>query len=215
MFDIINTLTEKDIKENFVAIGSCINEQGVATHSVLVVKYQSELKHIHFTGREILFDTISDNTCFHKITETINEELIPSFIVMCNRVLKTANPRYGFFYSGEYYDLNGVHFADKEISETMTCSGFCLNILKGFLEEDYLLFNEWNTPSYPTEDYLERFANHFDLDIKKISESHRRISPLELLCSGFFQTIPISKNEIDSKIDETSEYLKNYFPKNN
>lgn len=210
MFDIINTLTEKDIKENFVAIGSYVNDEGIAEHSVLVIKYQDDLRHFHFTGREILFDTVSGINCFHKITETINEKLIPSFIVMCRRVLKTANPRYGYFYSGEYYDLNGIHFSDKEISETMTCSGFCLNILKGFLEEDYLLYSDWNTPSYPTADYLERFANHFDLDIDKISESHRRISPLELLCSGFFQNLPITKIEVDSKIDETAEYLANY-----
>lgn len=210
MFDIINTLTEKDIKDNFVAIGSYVNKEGVPVHSVLVVKYKGELSHIHFTGREILFDTISDETCFHKITETINEELLPAFIVMCRRVLKTANPKYGFFYSGEYYDLNGLHFSEKAISETMTCSGFCLNILKGFLEKDYLLFSNWNTPSYPTEDYLERFAKHFNLDIEKISESHRRISPLELLCSGFFQNLPITKLEVDSKVDETAEYLANY-----
>ena len=43
-----------------------------------------------------------------------------------------------------------------------------------------------------------------------IIESHRRISPLELLCSGYFSNLPIRKYDIDLKIDETSEYLLNY-----
>ena len=129
---------------------------------------------------------------------------------MCKRILKKANPRYGYFYSGEYYDTNGIHFSDKTISETMTCSGFCINVLKGFLEKDYIVYTDWNTTSFPTQDYLERFANHFNIDKDKISESHRRISPLELLCSGYFWNLPIRKYDIDLKIDETSEYLLNY-----
>ncbi len=210
MFDIINTLTEKDIKEDFVAIGSYVNGDKVAAHSVIVIKYNTVIKHIHYTSTEILLDDIYDDKCFHKITETINPVLIPSFIVMCKRVMEKANPRYGHFYSGEYYDQNGIHFSEKAISETMTCSGFCLNILKGYLEEDYLLHNEWSTPTYPTEDYLERYANHFNLDLNDISESHRRISPLELLSSAYFSNLPITKSQVDSKVDQTEEYLKNY-----
>lgn len=210
MFDIINTLTEVDIKDNFVAIGCYIDQDKIPMHSVLIIKYNNILKHIHYDSKNVLLDDIYNKNCFHKITETIDSELIPSFIVMCNRVIKNANPRYGYFYSGEYYDSNGEHFSEKVIAETMTCTGFCLNILKGFLEKDYILYNEWNTPSYPTKEYLERFANHFKIEKDKISESHRRISPLELLCSGYFSSLPIKKHQIDLKIDETSDYLLNY-----
>tara|TARA_R110002020_G_scaffold261331_2_gene475669 strand:+ start:1636 stop:2268 length:633 start_codon:yes stop_codon:yes gene_type:complete len=210
LFDIINTLTEKDIKENFVAIGSYVDKDKVAAHSVIVIKYNGSIKHIHYDSKEILFDDIYNVCCFHKITDTINPALIPSFIVMCKIVMEKANPRYGYFYSGEYYDQNGIHFSEKAISETMTCSGFCLNILKGYLEEDYLSYKEWSTPTYPTKDYLERYANHFDLNLDDISESHRRISPLELLSSAYFSNLPITKSQVDSKVDETAEYLKNY-----
>ena len=210
MFDIINTLTENDVKNEYVAIGAYINSQKIPAHSVLVIKYNNTISQFHFTGKEILFDGIYNNTCFHKITETIKSELIPSFIMMCKRILKKANPRYGYFYSGEYYDSNGIHFSEKAISETMTCSGFCINVLKGFLEKDYIVYTDWDTTSFPTQDYLESFANHFNIDKDKISESHRRISPLELLCSGYFSNLPIRKNDIDLKIEETSEYLLNY-----
>lgn len=168
------------------------------------------MNHFHFDGKEILYDNINNEYCFHKITDTIHTELIPSFIMMCQRVMKTANPRYGYFYSGEYYDTDGVHFSEKTISETMTCSGFCLNILKGFLENDYIFYTDWDSTSHTAENYLERFANHVNIDKDKISESHRRISPLELLCSGYFSNIPIRKSQIDLKIDQTSEYLSNY-----
>ncbi|SOU86795.1 conserved hypothetical protein [Tenacibaculum dicentrarchi] len=210
MFDIINTLTEKDVKNDYVAIGTYINTEKIPAHSVLVIKYNNTINHFHFTSKEILYDEVYNNTCFHKITETIKPELIPSFIMMCKRILKKANPRYGYFYSGEYYDTNGIHFSEKTISETMTCSGFCINVLKGFLEKDYIVYTDWNTTSFPTQDYLERFANHFNIDKDKISESHRRISPLELLCSGYFSNLPIKKKHIDLKIDETSEYLLKY-----
>lgn len=210
MFDIINTFTEEDIKENFVAIGTYTNDDKEASHSVLIIKFNGFIKHIHYTGAEILFDDVYDDSCFHKITDTINPALIPSFIVMCRNVMNKANPKYGYFYSGEYYDQNGNHFSDKPIEERMTCSGFCLNILKGYLEEDYLLYEEWCTPTYPKENYLEWYANRHGLQINEISPSHRRISPLEMLCSGYFENLPIKKSQIDSKIDETQEYLKNY-----
>lgn len=210
MFDIINTLTEKDIKDNFVAIGTYIDNNKVASHSVLVIKFNQLLQHFHYTGRNILFDDIYDDKCFHKITFTINPKLIPSFIVMCRQVQKKANPKYGYFYSGEYYDVNGIHFSEKAISETMTCTGFCLNILKGFLEKDYLLYDEWITPSFPTADYVSNYAKRFNLDVNKIATSHRRISPLELLCSAFFSSLPIKKSQIDLKVDEVAEYLANY-----
>lgn len=210
MFDIINTLTEQDRKENFVAIGTYTNENKIASHSVIVVKFNGFIQHIHYTGEAILFDNIYNEDCFHKITDTINPALIPSFIVMCKNVMNKANPRYGFFYSGEYYDQNGQHFSKKPISERMTCSGFCLNILKGYLEEDYLSYEEWSTPTYPSEHYIDWYANRYNLNIEDINESHRRISPLEILSSAYFKNLPIKKKQVDSKIDQTEEYLKNY-----
>ncbi|WP_298326202.1 hypothetical protein [uncultured Dokdonia sp.] len=211
MFDIINTLTEKDVKENFVAVGSYVSKhKNVPDHSVLVIKYNDEIFQFHYDSKCILLDGVYNNDCFHKITDTINPVLIPSFIVWCKKIMKNANPRYGYFYSGEYYDVNGIHFSDKEISETMTCTGFCLNVLKGFLEDDYLQYSDWNTPSYPSVTYLDRYSAHYKLDKNKISESHRRISPIELLCSAYFVDLPIKKSQVDLKLDEVTSYLKNY-----
>ena len=150
-----------------------------------------------------------DYEYFHKRTETIHKEEIPAFIAYCNSIKKNANPIYGYFYSGEYYDNKGIHFSEKSIGERMTCVGFCMNVLKGFLENDYLKYTDWDSSSHST-DYLLKYAEKYNLDVASIQESHRRISPIEILTSGFFHNIPISKIEIDSKLTEVKEYLLNY-----
>ncbi|WP_395077593.1 hypothetical protein [Flavobacterium sp.] len=208
MFEIINTLKEEDITENFVAIGNLINENKEPYHSALIIKYNSDLIQYHYTGSEIELRNI-DFEYFHKRTKTIHKEEIPAFIAYCKSIQKNANPIYGYFYSGEYYDNNGEHFCKKEIGERMTCVGFCLNVLKGFLEVDYLKYNDWDSSTHSNE-YLIKYAEKHNLDILKIQESHRRISPIEILSSGFFYNTPISKIEIDSKVDEIKEYLINY-----
>jgi hypothetical protein len=220
MFEIINTTSEEDVKDEYVAIGTYVSDlripqlqSGTAYHSLLIIKYKGEIWQFHYTGDStygIIFDQEIDTKCFHKITNTIDVKLIPSFIMMCKRILKNANPKYGYFYSGEFYDLNGQHFSESKIGERMTCSGFCINVLKGFLEEDYLVYTDWNSTSHETENYLKDFCNLRGLDIFEIEGSHRRISPLELLCSGYFTKLPITKEQINSKIGSTEEYLRNY-----
>jgi len=208
MFEIIKTLNEEDIKEDFVAIGNLINDLKEPYHAALIIKYNSDLLQCHYTGTEIEFSDI-DLDYFHKRTNTVHQLEIPAFIAYCNSVKKNANPIYGYFYSGEYYDNDGKHFSEKVIGERMTCVGFCLNVLKGFLEKDYLKFTDWDSSTH-SSDYLIKYAEKHKLDPKSIQESHRRISPIEILTSGYFNKIPIPKTDIDSKLDEVKEYLVNY-----
>jgi hypothetical protein len=208
MFEIINTLNEQDISEDFVAIGNLINEHKEPYHAALIIKYNSNLLQYHYTGTDIELSEV-DYEYFHKRTKTIHKEEIPAFIAYCNSIKKNANPIYGYFYSGEYYDNKGIHFSEKSIGERMTCVGFCMNVLKGFLENDYLKYTDWDSSSHST-DYLLKYAEKHKLDVASIQESHRRISPIEILTSGFFYNIPISKIEIDSKLAEVEEYLLNY-----
>jgi len=90
----------------------------------------------------------------------------------------------------------------------MTCVGFCLNVLKGFLEEDYINYQDWDESSHTSSpDYLIKYAKRYNLNIDDISKSHRRITPLELLTSAFFTNTPILKSSIDSKIEQAKEYI--------
>jgi hypothetical protein len=208
MFEIINTLNEEDISENFVAIGNLINEDKEPYHAALIIKYNSNLLQYHYTGSEIELSDVNFDY-FHKKTKTIHKDEIPAFIAYCNSIMKNANPIYGYFYSGEYYDNKGVHFSKKAIGERMTCVGFCLNVLKGFLEKDYLNYIDWDSSTHSNE-YLLKYAEKHNLNVDDIQESHRRISPIEMLTSGFFYNIPISKIEIDGKLDQVKEYLIHY-----
>lgn len=208
MFEIIKTLDEEDIKEDFVAIGNLIDDIKEPFHAALIIKYNSDLFQYHYTGSEIELSEIAHDY-FHKRTNTIHHSEIPAFIAYCNSIKKRANPIYGYFYSGEYYDNKGHHFSEKIIGERMTCVGFCLNVLKGFLEKDYLKYTDWDSSSHSSE-YLLKYAEKHNLNLELIQESHRRISPIEILTSGFFYKIPITKNEIDNKLDEVKEYLVKY-----
>lgn len=208
MFEIINTLKEEDISDDFVAIGNLLNEYKEPYHAALIIKHNSNLLQYHYTGKDIELSDV-DFEYFHKRTRTIHKEEIPAFIAYCNSIKKNANPIYGYFYSGEYYDNNGIHFSKKSIGERMTCVGFCINVLKGFLENDYLKYADWDSSSHSSE-YLLKYAEKHNLNVSSIQESHRRISPIEILTSGFFYNIPISKIEIDNKLTEVKEYLRNY-----
>lgn len=206
MFEIVRTLKESDRNNDFVALGFYDN-QGI-NHATIIIKYNSLLYQFHFAGKEIDFSYVCYDF-FHKITDTINANLTPAFFAYCRHIKKKANPKYGYFYSGEFYDKDGTHFADKPIGERMTCVGFCLNVLKGFLEEDYIYYQDWDENSHTELDYLINYAQRHNLKIEDISESHRRITPLELITSGFFINTPIKKSNIDSKIESVREYIYN------
>lgn len=210
MSKIIHTNINSDLTEDFVAIGTYLNDEKEPYHSVLIIQYAGVLQHFHYTGRALLLDDIYNNDCFHIKTAVVNKALVPSFLGMCRRILKKANPQYGYFYSGDYYDVKGVHFANNHVGEVMTCVGLCLNVLKGFLGRDYMSYEDWTDTSTVPTGFLEYFANRNGLDINKIRESHRRITPSDLLCSAYFKSTPISKQMVDSKRAEVLEYLKNY-----
>lgn len=198
MFEIVRTLHESDCACDFVAIGhQCGN---LLEHSVFIIHYNNKFYQFEFLDGIVFTENVDDS--YHKITDTINKLLVPSFITYCKQISKHAKPKFGFFYSGEYYDKEGNHFSKSKTGERMTCVGFCLNVLKGFLEDDYIQYADWEESSHSdTPHYLQEFAIEHDLNTDEISDSHRRITPLELLTSAFFTKIPIKKADIDSKID--------------
>ena len=132
---------------------------------------------------------------------------ISNTLAPLTKILKNANPNYGYFYSGESYNKDGVHLSNIDLGERMTCVGFCLNVMNGFLEENYLKFDEWSSDTHTDPNYLTVFCKNHNLDELKIKSSHRRISPRECLISGHFDELPISKAQIDSKKNEVEEFF--------
>ena len=207
MFDIIRSKEESDRVTDFVAIGNIVRN-GKSTHAAFVIQYEKVLYEFHYTSTSVeLSEIIGDY--YHKITETISPDEVPAFIAYCKNIQKNANPVYGYFYSGESYDLNGKHVAESGLGEIMTCVGFCLNVLKGFLEEEYLVFSEWNAETHDSIGYLESFCEYHGVDPSKIADSHRRITPRECLASCFFHDLPIPKQKIEDKLVEVDQFFSN------
>lgn len=202
-FDIVRSKVEGDINTNFVGLANLLF--GIESyHAAFVIKQDTELFEFHYTGSEICFDSIKDDY-YHKRTTTILPEEVPAFIAFCKNVKKHANPTYGYFYSGESYNNQGIHQSSIDLGERMTCVGFCLNILKGFIEKDYLDYKTWDESTHEDSDYLENYCKKHNLDKSKIQNSHRRICPREYLVSGFFDVLPITKQQIDkekTRVDE-------------
>lgn len=214
MFEIRRTLEEQDIEEDFVAIGNLTFESSQEpVHAAFIIKHNGILYEFHYTGTEIELNEV-ERDYFHKVTKCIHQDEVPAFIAQCNHVKAQANPIYGYFYSGEYYDNEGNFIGDNSIGQRMTCVGFCLNVLKGFLETEYLNYSDWGSESHElSESYLTRYCNRYGLNINDVRQSHRRVSPLECLVSCFYSSLPITKSEIDTKLPEVWEYLINCIEK--
>jgi hypothetical protein len=202
MFEIVRSNFETDISDDYVALGYIsVNDN---THSSLIIQYQKTIFEFHYTGKEILFSPLSIDF-FHKITKTIHQDEVPAFLAMCNQIKKYANPKYGYFYSGDYYDKLGNHFSQSKLNERMTCVGFCLNVLKGFLESDYLQYTDWKLPK--NNPYLIKFCENHGFNPNDIVDFHRRIYPIELITSAFFKNLPIRKKSIDEKVKIVNEQI--------
>jgi len=211
MFEIIRSMSESDRNTDFVAIGNLINENFESTHCSFIIQFEKEIFLFHYTGYSVEYCKNSESNYYHRITDTISSEEVPAFIAHCRNINKHANPTYGFFYSGEYYDKSGVHFGSQDLSERMTCVGFCLNVLKGFLEDEYICYSDWSEDTHNDPGYLERYCTKNNIDINTIKSSHRRISPRECLTSCFFTKLPITKEQIDSKIMVVNNFFHNLF----
>lgn len=205
--DIFNTLDNNCKEDNYVAIAT-MRSNNQYYHSALIINFLGEKYEYHFDKEGIKFDKVC-NIYLYKILNVIDKRLTPSFYVHCKRIKDTSNPKYGYFYSGEYYDKNGKHFSENPIGEHMTCVGFCINVLKGFIGKEYIDYKDWDIDTHNVKDYLENFAKVNKFKISDILKSHRRITPLELFTSSYFISLPITKYNIDSKVDDVSIHLDN------
>lgn len=91
----------------------------------------------------------------------------------------------------------------------MTCVGFCLNVLKGFLDDDYLEYSDWDQSTHDDLDYLDWYCVKYNIDKSKVRASHRRIAPYRIDYLWLFQDLPIRKIQIlDNKRPEVADTIK-------
>lgn len=208
MFEIVRSKFESDISCDFVAFGNLIDNEKGPYHTAFVIKHNNNLFEFHYTGASIEYITLKRDY-YHKVTKTISPNEIPAFIARCLNILKNANPKYGYFYNGESYDSNGEHLSNTDFGESMTCVGFCFNVLKGFLDEDYIKYDDWSGQQIHDPIWLIQYCKDNNIDMQKVIQNHRRITPIESLTSAFFHILPITKADIESKLEYVAENLKN------
>lgn len=202
--------TDDDILDyDFVAIG---NDEDF-DHAVFIIQYKDNIYEFDFynssRGMTIINLTYE---YYYKITKIIQPDVVPAFYAFCKNVMKKAKPKFGYFYSGESYNEKGEHMSETDLGERMTCVGFCLNILKGFLGEDYLSYEDWDEFSHYDPEYLESFCKKNGFEIEEVTSHHRRITPIDCLTSCFFSDMPISKKDIDRKRREVENYVHSQKP---
>lgn len=208
LLSIVQFGVDSGISSDYVALAYLHDDAPIdaCPHAAFVVQYKGNVFEFHYDYR-IFYQKIKDKY-FYKITDTIISEEVPAFIAYCLNIKANAKPEFGYFYSGESYDIEGNHKNETDAGERMTCVGFCLNVLKGFLEEDYISYADWGNESHNEPGYLEGYCEKYGLDISKVKSSHRRITPIEYLTSGLFYKLPISKSNIDGRKGDVEEYIK-------
>lgn len=205
--------TEQNLDKEFVAAACLINEEGVAQHVGLVIHSKEGYFLFHYTGEEVLFeDGKVEEWYFHKSIEFIYPEFCGTFLGHCKKIAQNANPKYGYFYNGSFYDSNGIYYSENQIPEFMTCVGFCINVIKGFIEADeYFEYNDWTSQTV-SQHYLDsnviriqRIAPHVTKSL--ICENSRRIMPSEFIAAAFIKKIPIRKSDIDLIINDLEKVI--------
>ena len=203
---ITATPNEPDADEDFVAIGVTVLD-GEADHAAIIIQYRGDIFELEFTGATVNFG-LNTKSYRQSIVRSIETDDVPAFFAMCGKVVEEADPKFDFFYSGEYYNRIGRHMGRGATGERMTCVGFCLNVLKGFLTEDYLRYEDWGPESSEIDGFVENYCRQHGFAKELIQKAHRRIAPDELLASAFFSDPPVRKAQIDSIIEKVRTTLR-------
>ena len=211
--DNIISCEADDLPENMIGAAIVTNPDNTQ-HAAIFIRYNGDSKLFHFTGRSVMIQDFfnPDEIYFHKILDIVDPVLLPAFLAQCELILEKAQPKFGYFYEGGLYDQNGDFISPSTSPEYMTCVGFCLNVIKGFLsDKEYFNYTDWNSSTLD-ETYVENFLEHIQhenpsVQIDDFKANLRRIQPSEYLSGAFSPEIPVTKAFIDGiKADVISAY---------
>jgi len=210
------------LPNNLIGAAVLVERGANATHSGIITKYRDATHLFHFTGKEVKFQPIDDalignRIYFLKSLPFIEPILLPSFLNRCKMIEANANPKYGYFYDpGSLYDGDGKFISPNDYPEFMTCVGFCINVVRWFLEEEFFYNLDWDdttvgeSPPFPLIDFLEEAKKIIpDLKFDDFRKEIRRILPIEYLAGAYSPKLPIRKKFTD----RTSSQLKKIFSK--
>lgn len=203
---------EQDLDEYFVSAACQINEEGEAKHAGIVIHCEEGYYLFHYGGEDVeLCNALDDEWYFQKSFDFILPDFCGEFLGHCKKIKENSNPKYGFFYQGSYYE-DGKYYSENGLPEYMTCVGFCINVIKGFIEADeYFQYTDW-TNEHINEGYINHMVEKMRLINPKINPEHikeniRRISPPEFIASAFLDEIPIRRANVNEIIELVIEAI--------
>lgn len=196
---------EENYQGNFVAAAVQIKD-GVVCHAGLLICSEIEgNKLFHYDGLDVLLeDPPNDEWYFYKIFTLIDSRLVSAFLALCKNVKRESSPVYGAYYEGSFYNNDGLYFSQVVRQEYMTCVGFCINVIKGFLseEEEVEVFDlsGWTSadlsPSYLSHFVEKLKLSHPNADVNSLIENIRRIKPIEYISAAYLKSIPYKRKNI-------------------
>lgn len=196
---------EEEDDSELVGAAASVSRKGEVLHAALFTRFEGDSKVFHFTGEAVVYeDADSASRHFYKELLFIPSELVPSFVAHCELISENAKPIYGYFYSGSsLYDENGNFLDAGVLPESMTCVGFCLNVLKRYLGgNDLVAFQDWTHDTAP-DDYIDGFYEKVKESRPTLTEEEfkrgvRRILPLEYFTASCSDEVNVSKSYIDN-----------------
>ncbi|MDB4921215.1 hypothetical protein [Mucilaginibacter sp.] len=205
--NIISCLAD-DLPENMIGAAIVSNEDG-SQHAAIFIRYNGESQMFHFTGKNVMIEDVLslDEAYYHKRLDFIDPILLPAFLAQCELVLEKAQPKFGYFYDGALYNANGDFLSPSAFPEYMTCVGFCLNVIKGFLsDQDYFTYTDWDSTTLDESyaiNFVEKVKEDYpDINLADFKANLRRIFPIEFLSGAFADDLPVAKSFINNiKLD--------------
>ncbi|MCW3071070.1 MAG: hypothetical protein JWO44_960 [Bacteroidetes bacterium] len=215
--DIDKAIIKSDSAElplNFVAVAVQLSSKGVATHCGLIISVNGICKLFHFNiDDEIHLESVPEGKWyFHKELAIISPQEAEVFLSRCEMILDTANPRFGFFYDGSYYDEKGTLVSKSNQSEYTNCVLFCINVILGFIESDkYISFSDWASDAV-SDGFFLHFSDRKKKfmateDLEKLRAILLRIPPLDYTATAFKNKLPIGKADIADEVKLLEQVL--------
>ena len=219
----LSDINSCDLTNNFVAISVEVDENGLCYHSGLVICYDEELSYFHYTAKDVVLEKLdillTGKAIFLKELNCIHTLEVESFLGHCEKLIEIGvSPIYGFIFNDSYYDSTTKEsFLVNTQHDITTCVGFCIKVIRGFLynHNEYLKLSDWNVSTLQGTnqgliDYFNHQINNYsilhDVNITQLIliDELKRITPTELLGSGFFENLPIIKESIDAILNRLS-----------
>lgn len=218
---------DHNIEDEFLGVAVLLNGIGNAKHSGLVLCYEGEKLFFHFDSEEVLIDDVTEisTEIYYKRIELFPDSYLPYIRAHFDLLLETVNPLYGFVFTDSYYNDAGVYISDiQDLPDFCTCVGFCINVIRSLFINPtlkYIETDDWDNETLEKvkDSFIEFVDKYLSLTQKINAESlieiqqktYKRITPVELLLSGFFSqthNLPIRKSLLTPHILDASKILK-------